>query len=96
MSKLLKALPIAILSFTLLALASPAAAEDFNPSLVGTWSVQVTLVDCSTGAPVSPAFTSLLTFNQGGTMVGDTVNPAFAPGQRGGDQGVWKQKSWHV
>ncbi len=96
MSKLGKALPLAVLAFTLLAMAPFASAGGSNPSLVGTWRVQVTLVDCTTGAPVAPPFSSLLTFNAGGTMVGDTTNPGFAPGQRGDDQGLWKQKSWHV
>jgi hypothetical protein len=58
--------------------------------LVGTWRVEVTLVDCTSGAPVSPVpFPSLLTFAVGGTMAEDTTNPAFGMGQRGGGQGVW-------
>lgn len=66
---------------------------DQEASLVGTWRVQVTLVDCQTGTPLSPTpFPSLLTFAFGGTMAEDTTNPAFGPGQRGGGQGVWDYK----
>ena len=57
--------------------------------LVGTWQVQVTQVDCSSGAQLGPPFTSLLTFASGGTMAEDTENAAFGKGQRGGGQGWW-------
>jgi len=57
--------------------------------LGGTWRVQVQLQNCATGAPLGPAFQSLLSFHDGGTMSGTTSNPAFAPGQRTSDYGVW-------
>jgi hypothetical protein len=57
--------------------------------LVGTWQVQVTQVDCQSGDPLGPPFTSLLTFAASGTMNEDTENPAFGHGQRGGGQGMW-------
>jgi hypothetical protein len=57
--------------------------------LVGTWQVQVTQVDCSSGTQLGPPFTSLLTFASDGTMAEDTSNPAFGKGQRGGGQGKW-------
>jgi hypothetical protein len=57
--------------------------------LSGTWRVQVTLQNCATGAPLGPAFQSLLAFHDGGTMSGTTANPAFAAGQRSSDFGVW-------
>jgi len=66
-----------------------ATAEDWGNSLLGTWQVQVTQVDCQTGAALGPAFPSLLTFAVGGTMAEDTTNPVFGPGQRGAGQGVW-------
>ena len=66
------------------------APGDRAGELVGTWRVGVTLVDCTSGAPVSPVpFPSLLTFAVGGTMAEDTTNPAFGAGQRGGGQGIW-------
>jgi hypothetical protein len=64
--------------------------------LVGTWKVKVQLYNCSNNAPVGGPFASLLTFNQGGTMTGSTVNPAFAAGQRGPDQGVWEHDGHHT
>jgi hypothetical protein len=70
--------------------AAVAAPPAWDPELRGTWRVQVTQVDCQTGAPLSPTpFPSLLTFAAGGTMAEDTTNPAFGPGQRGAGQGVW-------
>jgi hypothetical protein len=65
------------------------AHTEAKTKLVGTWQVQVTQVDCQSGSPLGPPFTSLLTFAQGGTMNEDTENPAFGHGQRGGGQGMW-------
>jgi hypothetical protein len=56
--------------------------------LGGTWIVQVTLRDCSTGAPRAP-FISLVTFHRGGTLSESTASPAFAIGQRLPGQGTW-------
>jgi hypothetical protein len=51
--------------------------------------VQVRLLTaCSGGAPLAP-FWSLVTFANGGTLAGSTLNAAFAPGQRGPDHGTW-------
>jgi hypothetical protein len=63
------------------------AAQD-HP-IQGTWLVQVRLLTaCTAGAPLPP-FWSLVTFASGGTLAGSTLNAAFAPGQRGPDQGTW-------
>jgi hypothetical protein len=70
-----------------------AAHTEWKTKLVGTWQVQVTQVDCQSGNPLGPRFTSLLTFAQGGTMNEDTENPAFGHGQRGGGQGTWGSTS---
>jgi hypothetical protein len=56
--------------------------------LEGTWQVTVSVNNCSTG-PSGPPFRSLLTFARGGTLTGTTANPAFQPGQRSPDHGVW-------
>ncbi len=74
--------------------ATPNSAEQQSASgksLVGTWRVTVQLYDCATEAPIGPAFASLLTFNEGGTMAGSTTNPGFAVAQRGPDQGIWSR-----
>lgn len=57
--------------------------------LVGTWAVQVTLRNCASGAPLGPAFHSLVTLHAGGTISESTVSPAFAVGQRGPAHGTW-------
>jgi hypothetical protein len=80
--------------FVVVGLAIPvlgqSGADPYKKSqLVGTWQVQVTQVDCSSGAQLGPPFTSLLTFAAGGTMAEDTSNPVFGKGQRGGGQGTW-------
>jgi len=71
------------------AFAQSVAHPETKTKLVGTWQVQVTQVDCTSGTPLGPSFTSLLTFAQGGTMSEDTENPAFGHGQRGAGQGMW-------
>ena len=56
--------------------------------IVGTWRMTVTLYDCTTGAE-RPPFQSMLSFAEGGTLTGTTANPAFQPGQRSPDHGIW-------
>jgi hypothetical protein len=65
------------------------------PRIEGTWRVTVTQKVCATGAPIGLPFHSLLTFVRGGTVTGTTSSPAFLPGQRSGDYGVWSQTDWH-
>ena len=59
----------------------------------GTWKVAVTLVDCASGSPLAPAFTSLLAFAGDGVESETTNNPAFQPGQRSPGFGVWTRTS---
>jgi len=63
--------------------ASPAPLE-------GTWRVQVSTHDCTSGALLL-SFPAMLTFARGGTMTGTTAAPVFKPGQRSPDHGVWRQ-----
>ena len=65
------------------------AGHTSDPKLVGTWVVQVTLRDCTSGAPLRPAFNSLVTFNPGGTIAESTAGHAFAPTQRTNAHGTW-------
>jgi hypothetical protein len=65
------------------------AGHTSDPKLVGTWVVQVTLRDCTSGAPLRPAFNSLVTFNSGGTIAESTAGHAFAPTQRTNAHGTW-------
>jgi hypothetical protein len=79
------------------AAALPAAARSLDDNdrhaagrgLEGTWVVQVTRRDCSSGAPLGIPFYSLLTFAQGGTMTETTANSMFYPAERGPGHGVW-------
>lgn len=70
---------------------TPVVGAESSRSLEGTWRVQVTLKDCTTGAP-RPPFWSLLTFARGGTLTETTNNPAFQPGQRSSGHGTWRRK----
>ncbi len=70
-----------------LAASAPARAA----SLSGVWQVAVTLVDCTSCGPVSPAFTSLLAFAGNGTESEATNNPALQPGQRSTAYGIWSK-----
>jgi hypothetical protein len=60
-----------------------------NNGLVGTWMVQVTLRNCSTGAALGPAIHSLVTFHRGGTITESPGTTTFAPGQRTVGHGSW-------
>lgn len=89
-SNLLKiSLTVALAGAAVMLFGQLAAAQESRNSLLGTWQVQVTQVDCQSGTPLSPSFPSLLTFAIGGTMTEDTSNPGFAAGQRGDGQGQW-------
>lgn len=59
--------------------------------LVGAWRIKVQLHNCQTNAPVGHPFSSMLTFNDGGTLTGITNNAVFAVGQRGIEQGAWER-----
>ncbi|MDQ3064522.1 MAG: hypothetical protein M3R14_16910 [Acidobacteriota bacterium] len=59
-----------------------------EPSLVGSWNVQVSIRDCHTGM-ILVTFPAMITYNQGGTMQ-ETANDA-APLLRLPGHGVWSQ-----
>lgn len=62
-----------------------------SEDVVGTWSVQVTVRDCATDAPIGAPFNSLVTIHRGGTISESAGGLAFAPGQRSQGHGTWKQ-----
>jgi hypothetical protein len=64
--------------------------------LVGAWTVQVTLRDCLTAAPLGPSFSSLVTFHRGGTLSESAGSLAFAIGQRPSGHGTWTQQGDHT
>ena len=59
-----------------------------SPRLAGTWRVQVTSKDCTSGVPLL-TFPAMLTFARGGTLTGTTAARLFQAGQRSPDHGVW-------
>jgi hypothetical protein len=92
-----RAVTILCLTAALFTVASGAAGAQpdafaARPSLVGTWTVQVTLRDCATGAPLGPPFNSLVTFHGDGTLSESAGSLAFAPGQRSPGHGAWTPK----
>jgi hypothetical protein len=94
--------PFAVLAFGAALLATSAGALRAEPAatgaaaessgLLGTWTIQVTLRDCTTNAPLG-SFNSLVTFHRGGTISESAGSRSFAPGQRGAAQGTWARKS---
>jgi hypothetical protein len=64
--------------------------------LEGSWTVQITLQNCQTGAAMGNPFFSLLTFARGGTAVETTANPMFFPAVRGPGHGVWSHTGPHT
>ena len=95
-----RALAVVTLAMTLMALSSTPARADSEQSrlksLVGVWSVQVTLRNCATGAPLGPPFNSLVTYHQGGTVSEAAGSLSFAPGQRSPGHGVWSREPEHT
>jgi hypothetical protein len=59
---------------------------------VGTWSIEVTLTDCSTNAPLGASFRSLVTYHRGGTISESPGSLGFAAGQRTSGHGNWSRK----
>jgi len=86
----------ALLTFPILVPAVHAAQESESNGLVGTWLIQVTLRDCTSGAPLGPAFPSLVTFNHDGSITEDPGSVAFAPGQRTSGHGSWTRQPGHT
>jgi hypothetical protein len=89
---------ILILALTVVLLASSRASEAAADEhrIVGTWTVQVTLRDCTTGAPLRPPMNTLVTFHGGGTLSESAGGVAFAPGQRSPGHGVWSPTPGHT
>jgi hypothetical protein len=66
-----------------------ATAQDADAStLRGTWRVQVTTYDCTTGQQF-PTFSAMFSFHPGGTLGGTTSTTAFQPGQLTAHVGSW-------
>jgi hypothetical protein len=55
-------------------------------AIVGTWSLQVALVNCDTGQELGPMFPALNTFLAEGSMLSD---PAASPAMLRTGHGVW-------
>jgi len=73
-----------------------ASRGDNGKDIQGAWLVQVTLRNCATGAAMGPAFGSVVTFHQGGTLSETTAGPGFAVGQRTPAQGIWEREGHHT
>jgi hypothetical protein len=73
-----------------------AGSADSSETLTGTWSVQVTLRDCTTDLPIGPPINSLVTFHEGGTLSESAGGLGFAIGQRSPGHGIWTKSGGHV
>ena len=88
-----RGLAVLVLTGALLTTTGSHPVVAFGDVLTGAWSVQVTLRDCATGAPIGPPFNSLVTFHEGGTLSEVPGGLGFAIGQRTPGHGTWSQKS---
>jgi hypothetical protein len=96
--------PIRILSRLGLAVAvlvGPAGARTAHADglilrAAGTYAVDVTVRDCTTGAPAGPAIPALVTFHGDGSIFETPGGRAFAPGQRGDGHGTWRRTGWNT
>ena len=67
-----------------------AAQSNSEGTLQGTWRVQVTPINCQTGAPLPiPSFSALDSYARGGTLTVVINSQAFLPGQVTPGLGVW-------
>jgi hypothetical protein len=73
-----------------------AIASGSREGLEGAWTVQVTLRDCATNAPLGAPFNSLVTFHDGGTLSESAGSLGFAVGQRSPGHGVWTREGRHT
>jgi len=96
--------PLATLSLLGLALGvlfgadatSSAHATGLDPRVAGTYAVDVTLRDCTTGAPAGAPFASLVTLHGDGTISESAGSRAFAPGQRLPGHGAWDRTGFRT
>jgi hypothetical protein len=101
-SKFWKVLPALVLTGALVTSYAPRAVAESDgwdsdgKSLVGTWSVSVTLLNCHTGGKVAGPFLSLGTFALGGTLSDTTSNPKLYPAERSPGLGVWQRTGRHT
>ncbi len=79
-----------------LAASTPAAASAGQQDIVGAWTVQVTLRNCSTGAPLGAPFGSLVTFHRDRTISESAGSLTFDPGQRTPGHGSWSPAPGHT
>jgi hypothetical protein len=89
-------LAIAVLVAPSGARSAHADGSDHHFSVVGTYAVEVTLTDCTSGAPLGPPFLSLGTLHAGGTITESAGTRGFAPGQRSTGHGSWSQIGRHT
>jgi hypothetical protein len=59
--------------------------------IVGTWRVQITLRDCTSGQPLRSPFPALASFARGGTVT--TADGGLSPASRTTGLGVWSHSS---
>src|SRR4029453_14205439 len=71
---------------------STGTASGSREGLEGAWTVQVTLRDCVTNAPLGAPFNSLVSFHEGGTLSESAASLSFAPGQRSPGHGAWTRE----
>ncbi len=86
LSRLATALGVAA---ALLGVAAGGADAQTASSPAGTWVLNVTLTDCTSGSPLGPSFPSLVTYHADGTVTETPGSSGFAPGQRAPGHGKW-------
>jgi hypothetical protein len=82
----------AVLILLTASLAAAQASNSRGRTVEGVWYVEVTPLNCTTGAPAGPVINSLVTFAAGGTLVEAAGGTGFAPGQRSPGHGTWTHK----
>ncbi len=66
--------------------------DERSASPVGTWDIQVQIVNCQSKAPIGSPFSALITLHGGGTLTETSgAEAAFAIGQRSTGHGTWEK-----
>ena len=82
-------LRMAVAALVTLGTTAPVLADGPDPRVAGTYAVEVTIRDCTTGAPAGPPFEALVTLHAGGTVTETPGTTSFALGQRSDGHGAW-------
>ena len=91
MSRIVATTAVVAFIFAAGASAQPEDSQAEARTIEGTWRVQITLRDCTSGQPVRSPFPALASFARGGTVT--TADGGLSPASRTTGLGVWSHST---